>query len=71
MNIIIMMIIIFCTVPYGRRYQHVLALCTLFTGVILKRLTLRIFVSDVCVCMFYVCKVIGFEDGFDRGLIYM
>ena len=54
--------IIICTVPYGRRYQHVLALCALLIGVILKRLTLRIFVSDVCVCMFYVCKVIGFVD---------
>ena len=54
--------IIICTVPYGRRYQHVLALCALLKGVILKGLTLRIFVSDVCVCMFYVCEVIGFVD---------
>ena len=42
----------------GRRYQHVLASCALLTGVILKGLTLRKFVSDVCVCMFYVCEVI-------------
>ena len=27
--------------------------------------------SDVCICMFYVCKVIGFVDWLDRGLIYM
>ena len=53
-----------------RRYQHVLALCALLTGVILKGLTLRKFMS-VCVCMFYVCKVIGFVDWLDRGLIYM
>ena len=46
----------------GRRYQHVLALCALLTGVILKGLTLRKVMSDVCVCMFYVCKVIGFVD---------
>ena len=38
------------------------ALCALLTGVILKGLTLRKFVSDVCVCMFYVCEVIGFVD---------
>ena len=42
--------------------QHVLALCALLTGVILKGQTLRKFVSDVCVCMFYVCEVIGFAD---------
>ena len=46
----------------GRRYQHVLALCALLTGVILKGLTLRKFVSDVCVCMFCVC----FYDWFCR-----
>ena len=45
-----------------RRYQHALALCVLLTGVILKRLTLRKFVSDVCVCIVYVCEVIGFVD---------
>ena len=38
------------------------ALYDLLTGVILKGLTLLKFVSDVCVCMFYVCKVIGFVD---------
>ena len=32
------------------------------TGVILKGLTVRKFVSNVCVCMFHVCKVIGFVD---------
>ena len=53
------------------RYQHVLALCALLTGVILKWLTLRKFVFDVCVCMFYVCELIGFVDWLDRGLIYM
>ena len=41
---------------------HVLVLCALLTGVILKRLTLGKFVSDVCVCMFYVCEVVGFVD---------
>ena len=46
----------------GRQYQHVLALCDLLTAVILKGLTLQKFVSDVCVCMFYVCGVIGFVD---------
>ena len=55
----------------GRWYQHVLALCALLTGVILKGLTLRKFVSDVWVFMFYVCEVIGFVDWLDRGLIYM
>ena len=39
-----------------------LLLCALLTGVILKGLTLRIFVSDVCVCMFYVYEVIGSVD---------
>ena len=34
----------------------------LLTGVILKGLTLRKFVSDVFGCMFYVCEVIGFVD---------
>ena len=38
-------------------YQHVLALCALLTGVILKGLTLQKFVSDVCACMFYVCRL--------------
>ena len=42
----------------------------LLTGIILKGLTLRKFVSGVCVCMFYVCEVIGFVDWLDRGLIY-
>ena len=41
------------------------------TGVILKGLTLRKCVSDVCVCMFYVCEMIGFEDSLDRVLIHM
>ena len=27
--------------------------------------------SDVCVCTFHVCEVIGFVDWLDRGLIYM
>ena len=55
----------------GRRYQHVLVLRGLLTGVILKGLTLRKFVSDICVCMFYVCEEIGFVDWLDRGLIYV
>ena len=55
----------------GQRYQHVLALCALLTGVILKGLTLRECVSDVCVCMFHVCEVIGFVDWLDRGLIIL
>ena len=46
----------------GRRYQHALALCAFSTRVILKGLTLRKFVSYVCVCMFYVCEVVGFVD---------
>ena len=37
-----------------------LALCALLTGVILKGLTLRKFVFDVCACMFYVCVGIVF-----------
>ena len=37
----------------------------------MKGLTLQKFVSDVCVCMFNVCKVLGFVDWLDRGLIYM
>ena len=37
-------------------------MCALLTGVMLKGLILRKFVSDVCVCMFYVCEVIGFVD---------
>ena len=38
----------------------------------MKGLTLWKFVSDdVCVCMFYVCEVIGFVDWLDRGLINM
>ena len=44
----------------GRRYHRVLAVCALLTRVILKGLTLRKFVFDVCVCMFYVCEVICF-----------
>ena len=55
----------------GRRYQHVLALCALLTRVILKGLTLQIFVSDVCVCMFYFCEVTGFVDWLDKGFIYI
>ena len=35
-----------------------------------KGLTLWKFVSDVCACMFYVCEMISFVDGHDRGLIY-
>ena len=31
----------------GRRYQHVLALCALLAGVILKGVTIRKYVSDV------------------------
>ena len=47
-----------------RRYQHVLAVSALLTGVILKGLTLRKFVSDVCVyyVSFHVCEMIGFVD---------
>ena len=37
-------------------------MCSFNTWVILKELTLQKFVSDVCVCMFYVCEVIGFVD---------
>ena len=48
-----------------------IALCALLTLVILKRLTLRKFVSDVCVCMFYVCEMIGLVDWLDRGLRYI
>ena len=47
--------------------QHVLALCALLTGVILKGLTFRKFVSDVCVCMFCVCVGIGFVDWLGKG----
>ena len=38
----------------GRRYQRVLALCAPLTGVVLNGLTLRRFVFDFCVCMFYL-----------------
>ena len=31
----------------------------------MKGLTLQKFVSDVCVCMFYVCEVTGFVDRLD------
>ena len=41
------------------------------TGVILKGLTLRKFVFDVCGCMFYVCEVNRFVDSLDRGYIYI
>ena len=34
-------------------------------------LTLRKFVSDVCICMFYVWELTGFVDWLDRGLICM
>ena len=43
----------------------------LLTGVILKGLTLRKCVSDVCVCMFYVYEVSDFVDWLDGGLMYM
>ena len=47
------------------------ALCALLTaGVILKGKTLRKCVSDVCVCMFYVCDMIGFVDRLDKEFIY-
>ena len=36
-------------------------LCSL-TGIILKGLILRKFVSDVGACIFYVCEVTGFVD---------
>ena len=28
-------------------------------------------VPDVCVCVVYVCEVIGVVDGLDRGLIHI
>ena len=43
----------------GRRCQHVLAWCALSAGVILKGLTLRKCVSDVCVCMYRFIFVQG------------
>ena len=47
----------------GRRYQHVLALYALLTGVILKELVLRKYVFHVCVCMLsFVCTGTGFVD---------
>ena len=46
-----------CTHTHAHTYNYVL-----LTRVILKGLTLRKFVSDVCVCMFYICEVIGFVD---------
>ena len=46
----------------GRRYQHVLTLCAALTGVILKGLTVRIFLFDV---LFSVWVRIGFS-----GLTY-
>ena len=55
----------------GRRCQHFVALCGLLTGVLLKGLTLQKLVSDVCVCMFYVCLATGFVDWLDRGFIYI
>ncbi len=55
----------------GQQYQHVLALRALLTGVIMKGLTLRKFVSNVCVCMFYVCLATGFVDWLDREFIYI
>ena len=45
------------------------ALMCSFNRITLKGLTLRKFVSDVCVCMIYVCKVTGFVDLLDRGFI--
>ena len=46
-----------------QQYQHVLALCALLRGLILKGLTVQKFVSDICVsCMFYVSEVIDFVD---------
>ena len=39
----------------GRRYQHVLALRALLTGVILKGQTLWKFVPEVCVYMYILC----------------
>ena len=38
--------------PLRQRYQRVLALCALLSGVILKGLTLQKFVFGVCVCLF-------------------
>ena len=55
----------------GWRCQHFVALCGLLTGVLLKGLTLQKLVSDVCVCIFYVCLAIGFVDWHDRGFIYI
>ena len=43
-------------------YHLVLALCALLTGVVLKGLTVKKFVSDVCVCIFHVCEVTGVVD---------
>ena len=37
------------------------------TAVILNGLTLRIFVSDVCVCMFCVCEVIDHLVGYRKN----
>ena len=67
----VLLFLVIIDIHIGRRYQHVLALFALLTGVILKGPTLRKFVSDVCVCMFYVCEVTGFVDWLDRGLIYI
>ena len=67
----IFVVVVCCCFDFSQRYQHVLALRAILTGIILKGLTLRKFVSDVCVCMFHVCEVIGFVDWLDRGLIQM
>ena len=67
----VLLFLVIIYIHIGRRYQHVLAFFALLTGVILKGPTLRKFVSDVCVCMFYVCEVTGFVDWLDRGLIYI
>ena len=52
-----------------RQYQHVLALCALLTGVILKGLF-----ENLCLMFVYACfmfaKWLVFVDWLDRGLIY-
>ena len=44
-------------------------MCSLLTGVVLKGLTLQIFVFDICACktMFYVC--VWIVDWLERGFI--
>ena len=44
--------------PFGPRYQRVLAFCAFSTGVVPKGLILRNFVFDVCVC-FVLCKFVS------------